>query len=270
MKPLTDRVALTRNRRRHRPEALFLHQHAIEELQDRLRMVNRSFLNVAIVTGFPDIWQTAFPTALIVPDDDELDLVAQSCDLVIHAMSLHWANDMVGQLVQCRRALRPDGLFLAACFGGQSLEQLRTVLSEAEIAVSGGLSPRVVPMAEIRDLGGLLQRAGLALPVADSARMTVRYQSPRHLMRELRAMGENNALNDRLRQPTVAAVMRRAEALYTATYGSDDDGRIPATFELIYLTAWAPDASHPKPLRPGSANTRLAQALKTQENPLID
>jgi hypothetical protein len=261
---------LTRNRNRHRPEALFLHQHAIEELKDRLRMVNRSFSNVVIVTGFPDIWQTAFPTALIVPDDDVLDLVAQNCDLVIHAMSLHWANDMVGQLVQCRQALQPDGLFLAVCFGGQSLEQLRIVLSEAEIAVSGGLSPRVIPMAEIRDLGGLLQRAGLALPVADSARLTVRYQSPRHLMRELRAMGENNALLDRLRQPTVAAVMRRAEALYTATYGSNDDRRIPATFELIYLTAWAPDASQPKPLRPGSANTRLAQALKTREEPLID
>ena len=269
MKPLTDRIALARNRNRHRPEALFLHKHAIEELQDRLHMVHRSFQKVVIVTGFPDIWQTFFPTAQIVPDDDLLDLASESCDLVIHAMSLHWANDMVGQLVQCRRALQPDGLFFAVCFGGQSLEQLRTVLADAEISVSGGLSPRVVPMAEIRDLGGLLQRAGLALPVADSARVTVSYKSPRHLMRELRAMGESNALHDRLRQPTMPAVMHRAETLYTNNYGSNDR-RIPATFELIYLTAWAPDTSQPKPLRPGSANTRLAQALKTEENPLKD
>jgi len=188
---------------------------------------------------------------------------------VIHAMALHWANDLVGQLIQCRRALQPDGLFLAACFGGQTLIELRAALAEAEIEITGGLSPRIAPMAEIRDLGGLLQRAGFALPVADSARLTVTYRSARHLMHELRAMGENNALANRLRHPTKAAVLRRTEEIYNARHRRDD-GTIAATFEMIYLTGWAPDPSQPKPLRPGSAVTRLSAALKTQENPLKD
>ncbi len=136
-----------------------------------------------------------------VADADVLPLAAETHDLVVHALALHWANDPVGQLVQARRALRPDGLFLAALFGGETLDELRAALAEAEVEALGGLSPRVAPMGEIRDLGGLLQRAGFALPVADSRSFDVSYPTPVHLMRDLRAMGETNVMRDRLRRP---------------------------------------------------------------------
>lgn len=267
---LTDRTTLIRNRARAlRDPAMFLQETAVEEFQDRLSLVNKSFHSVAIVTGFPDFWASAFPGAKIVPDEEVLALEPEAHDLVIHAMSLHWANDPVGQMIQCRRALKPDGLFLAVLFGGQTLQELRASLAEAESRITGGLSPRVAPMAEIRDLGGLLQRAGLALPVADSIPLTVSYQSAFHLMRDLRAMGEGNALTNRLRHPTRRNVLNTASEIYAQTYG-DDDGRVTATFELIFLLGWAPDESQPQPLRPGSATARLADALGTQENKLPD
>lgn len=269
---LTDRAALTRNRARALKAdapALFLQEAAIEEVQHRLQMVNRTFTNRAVVTGFPALWQAAFPEARVVSDDEILDLEVGAYDLVIHAMALHWANDPVGQLIQCRRALRPDGFFLGVGFGGQTLAELRAALAEAEVAVAGGLSPRVVPMAEIRDLGALLQRAGLALPVADNLALDVSYQTAFHLMRDLRAMGEANALQARLRHPTKPAVLRRAAEIYQ-DYHADGDGRIHATYELVFLTGWAPDDSQPQPLRPGSATQRLAEALGTQETKLPD
>ena len=269
---LTDRAALTRNRARALKAdapALFLQEAAIEEVQHRLQMVNRTFTNCAVVTGFPTLWQAAFPEARVVSDDEVLDLEVGAYDLVIHAMALHWANDPVGQLIQCRRALRPDGFFLGVGFGGQTLAELRAALAEAEVAVTGGLSPRVVPMAEIRDLGALLQRAGLALPVADNLALDVSYQTAFHLMRDLRAMGEANALQARLRHPTKPAVLRRAAEIYQEHH-ADGDGRIHATYELVFLTGWAPDDSQPQPLRPGSATQRLAEALGTQETKLPD
>ena len=271
---LTDRAALTRNRARARAlkadaPALFLQEAAIEEVQHRLQMVNRTFTNCAVVTGFTTLWQAAFPEARVVSDDEVLDLEVGAYDLVIHAMALHWANDPVGQLIQCRRALRPDGFFLGVGFGGQTLAELRAALAEAEVAVTGGLSPRVVPMAEIRDLGALLQRAGLALPVADNLALDVSYQTAFHLMRDLRAMGEANALQARLRHPTRPAVLRRAAEIYQEHH-ADGDGRIHATYELVFLTGWAPDDSQPQPLRPGSATQRLAEALGTQETKLPD
>jgi SAM-dependent methyltransferase len=269
---LTDRAALTRNRARALKAdapALFLQEAAIEEVQHRLQMVNRTFTNCAVVTGFPALWQAAFPEARVVSDDEVLDLEVGAYDLVIHAMALHWANDPVGQLIQCRRALRPDGFFLGVGFGGQTLAELRAALAEAEVAVTGGLSPRVVPMAEIRDLGALLQRAGLALPVADNLALDVSYQTAFHLMRDLRAMGEANALQARLRHPTRPAVLRRAAEIYQEHH-ADGDGRIHATYELVFLTGWAPDDSQPQPLRPGSATQRLAEALGTQETKLPD
>jgi hypothetical protein len=152
-------------------------------------------------------------------------------------------------------------------FGGQTLHELRACLAEAESEITGGLSPRVLPMGEIRDLGGLLQRAGFALPVADSFSKTVRYRDALHLMRDLRLMGEGNALAARLRRPTRRAVLVRAAELYQAQYG-DAEGRIPATFEIICLTGWAPADSQPKPLKPGSAAQRLADALNAAEMPL--
>jgi len=186
---------------------------------------------------------------------------------VVHALALHWAEDAVGQLVQCRRALRPDGLMIAALFGGRTLHELRACLSEAEARVTAGLSPRVVPMGEIRDLGALLHRAGFALPVADSLELTVRYETPLHLMRDLRAMGEQNALAGRLRHPTRRAVIAEAARLYAERF-TGGDGRVAASFEIVTLTGWAPDAAQPQPLRPGSATTRLADALGTRETKL--
>ena len=269
---LTDRPALRRNRTRalSQPDpALFLQEAAVDEVKERLESVNRTFTDMAVVTGFPTLWQAAFPQALLVADTDTLDLAVAAHDLVVHAMALHWANDPVGQLVQCRRALRPDGLLLALFFGGQTLHELRAALASAEAEVTGGLSPRILPMGEIRDLGALLQRAGLALPVADSFTQTVSYRDAFHLMHDLRAMGEGNALAGRLRRPTRRAVLLRAALIYAETHASPD-GRIPATFEVLCLTGWAAHDSQQKPLRPGSAQQRLSDALNTAELPLRD
>ena len=264
---MTDATALTLHRARASDDALFLHQAAADEIEDRLKVVKKSFTDAAIVSGFPGLWSTRFTNTAQVPADDTLALHAASLDLVIHAMALHWANDPIGQLIQCRRALRPDGLFLAVGYGGQTLHELRACLAEAETAITGGLSPRVAPMAELRDMGGLLQRAGYALPVADAMTLNVTYRDLWHLMHDLRAMGENNALHQRLRQPTARSVFDRAAALYRDNF-SDGADRINATFELIFLTGWAPHESQPRPLRPGSAKQRLSDALNTGETKL--
>ena len=265
---LTNRTALLRNRARAQDDALFLHDIAAAEIKERLTEVNKSFTKVGIVTGFPRYWQNAFPDATVVMDDDTLTLAEQSCDLILHTMALHWANDPVGQLVQCRRALQPDGLFLAMFLGGQTLHELRAALAEAEIAVRGGLSPRIAPMGEIRDLGGLLQRAGFALPVADGTPLSVSYANAFHLMHDLRKMGENNALATRVGSFTPRNMLTEAATIYAHNFPADEPHRVTATFEMITLTGWAPDDSQPKPLRPGSATARLADALGTQEKPL--
>lgn len=267
--PMTDSRALALHRIKSIPEALFLHEAAADEVQDRLTMVNRRFNSMALITGFPDFWKLAYPDARLMPDADTLALESESQDLILHMLALHWANDPVGQLIQCRRALRPDGLFIAACLGGETLQELRGCLGEAEISVTGGLSPRIAPMAELRDLGGLLQRAGFALPVADMTTLTVEYRDAWHLMRDLRAMGETNALDARLRKPTRRAVFNQAADIY-AKHFATPAGRIKATFEILFLTGWAPADSQQKPLRPGSAAQRLADALATDERPLRD
>lgn len=232
-------------------------------------MVNRAFTAPAVVTPFPEIWQTRLPQARIVPDDETLTLEASAHDLVIHATALHWANDPVGQLIQCRRSLEPDGLLIAATLGGQTLEELRSVLGQAEITATGGLSPRILPMGEIRDLGGLLQRAGFALPVADSLPLIAEYRDAWHLMHDLRQMGEVNALIQRQRKAPPREMFEEAARLYQTAYPGRN-GRIKATFELVFLTGWAPDASQQQPLRPGSAKQRLADALSVPETPLSD
>ncbi|MEP2029717.1 MAG: methyltransferase domain-containing protein [Paracoccaceae bacterium] len=267
--PLTDLSALERNRARARPDAMFLHRAVIDDVHDRLMMVNRRFTKPAIVTPYPEIWRDALPDAVVITDSDTLTLEPGQHDLVIHALCLHWSNDPVGQMIQCRRALKPDGLMIAVLFGGQTLVELRAVLSEAEVASTGGLSPRIVPMGEIRDLGGLLQRAGFAMPVADSTLTKVIYQSTRHLMHDLRAMGESNALAARLRKPTRKSVFEKVARLYTQHFG-DQEQNVPATFEMVCLTGWAPDSSQPQPLRPGSAKQRLADALAVTETKLSD
>ncbi|MEP3345107.1 MAG: methyltransferase domain-containing protein [Litoreibacter sp.] len=243
---------------------MFLHDEALFEVQERLIDVNRSFTAIAIVTGHPEFWSEAFPDAKVVSDEDTLALEPNSFDLVIHAMALHWANDPVGQLVQCRRALRPDGLFISAFLGGQTLVELRAALSEAEVALTGGLAPRVAPMGEIRDLGGLLQRAGLALPVADSTKRNVSYSTPLALLHDLRAMGEGNALTERQRRIPPRELFTRMARIYSDHYKTEDD-RVTATFEMIFLTGWAPSETQQKPLQPGSASTRLADFLNTPE-----
>lgn len=262
---LTDLAALARNRTRAaRAPALFLHELTADEVQDRLNEVNRTFTDPAVITPFPRVWDGRLPGARLLRDAEVLDLAPESHDLVIHALALHWANDPLGQIIQAARALRPDGLFIGVLFGGQTLAELRAVLAQAESQVTGGLSPRVLPMGEIRDLGALLQRAGLALPVADSQTQRVSYRDAFHLMRDLRAMGEANALAGRLRRFTAQRVLGQAAATY-ATHFPDDGGRIRATFETVFLTGWKPHDSQQKPLRPGSAAMRFADVLKTSE-----
>lgn len=253
-------LALRRARALRQGSADFLQQAALAEILDRLDEVNRSFPTRAVVTARPDLWAGPLG-ARALPDADTLDLETGGADLVVHALGLHWANDPVGQLVQCRRALRPDGLFLGAMFGGDTLRELRAALTEAEAQESGGVSPRVAPMGEIRDLGGLLQRAGFALPVADTLRLEASYADGLALMRDLRAMGETNAMRDRLRRPTGRKVLARAAAILAERFAGPD-GRVRATFEVVFLTGWAPAPDQPQPLRPGSATHRLADALR--------
>ena len=259
---LTDLAALTRNRARARD--MLWQTEALAEVQDRLAQVNKPLTEMAVVSDFPEIWRGLRQNLHIVPQAETLALREGAYDAVIHAMGLHWANDPVGQLVQARRALRPDGLLIALLFGGQTLFELRASLAQAEAEVSGGLSPRVLPMGEIRDLGALLQRAGLALPVADSFTKTLIYRDLAHLCADLRAFGETNALAARPRHFTRRAIFARAGAIYARHYGQAD-GRIPATFELLCLTGWAPHEGQQKPLRPGSAAARLADALGAAE-----
>lgn len=246
---------------------MFLQREAADEVKDRLELVNRAFTRPAVVTGFPELWRDYFPDAKIVPDDEILALEPQAHDLVIHGLSLHWANDPVTQLFQCGQALVPDGLFVGVTYGGQTLSELRAVLAETEVAQRGGLSPRVLPMAEIKDLGHMLQMAGLALPVADAALRTVTYRDLFALLRDLRLMGEGNALRDHAGL-TPRGFFDAAAARYDTEFGNE--GRIPATFEMIFLTGWAPHESQQKPLKPGSAAARLADALGTVETKLPD
>lgn len=265
---LADRSALAARRRRaiRQGAELFLHEDVADEVEERLSEVNKSFTAPAVVTAFPQVWLDRLPGARIVADDPVLDLHEGAHDLVIHALALHWASDPVGQMVQCRRALKPDGLFIAALFGGRSLHELRAVLAETETRLTGGLSPRILPMGEIRDLGALLQRAGLALPVADSVPRTVTYHTAFHLIADLRAMGETNALTQRSRRPVPRGFFPKAAELYAQHFPAPD-GRIAATFDIVFLTGWAPDESQQKPLRPGSALSRLADALGVREQP---
>ena len=259
---LTDRSALIRNRCRANDS--FLRDIARDECLDRLSLVNRAFTKPLIIGPAPDL----LPDAKHIDDADTLDITCNDHDLALHFMALHWANDPVGQIIQSTRALRPDGLFQAVCLGGQTLNELRACLAQAESEVTGGLSPRIAPMAEIRDLGALLQRAGLALPVADSVTVRTSYASAFHLMRDLRKFGEANALHARLRPPTKRALFDRCAEIYAQSFS--EEGKIIATFEFLFLSGWAPCVNQPKPLRPGSATARLADALKTTENPLGD
>ena len=200
---------------------------------------------------------------VVVLDEDALPFAPGWADLVVGALTLHWVNDLVGSLVQIRLCMKPDGLFLGALFGGATLHELRECLAEAEIECTGGLGLRVAPMAGIRDLGDALQRAGFALPVVDSEHRVLEFRDIIHLMRDLRCIGETNALGSR-GGPLRRDVLARAQALYRERFPAPDGG-ILATFDVLHLCGWSPHVSQQQPLRPGSATARLADALGTRE-----
>lgn len=207
--------------------------------------------------------------ATVSADEELLPFADASLDMVVSNLSLHWVNDLPGTLTQIRRALKPDGLFLASMFGAGTLHGLRDALAEAEIAIDGGLSPRVSPFADVRDLGALLQRAGFALPVVDTDTVSVHYADPMRLLSDLRGMGETNATVLRRKEPLKRSVLMAAMSSYVEKH-TGADGRLPATFEILTMTAWAPAPTQQKPLQPGSATGRLAEALDTDEIKLSD
>ncbi|MCU0894049.1 MAG: methyltransferase domain-containing protein [Rhodospirillales bacterium] len=284
--------ALVRRRRDRAAAGLvahdFLYREVADRLADRLDDVNRRFplaLDLGCHTGalaaalagrggietmvqcdLSAGMAAQAPAPVVAGDEEALPFANGVFDLVLSSLSLHWVNDLPGALSQIRRALKPDGLFLAAMPGGQTLKELRHALAEAEIAEEGGLSPRISPFVDVRDAGNLLVRAGFALPVADLETITVSYPDPLAVVRDLRGAGEANAVIERRRGPSRRTTLFAALARYSELY-ADADGRVPATVQVIYLTAWAPDPSQPKPLKPGSARTRLAEALGTAEIP---
>jgi len=287
---LFDRALLAarraRARARPRPGADFLLARAVDDLDDRLIPVMRRFaeavdLGLAAGPAAATIRRLAKaervrvaalepgPGVDLVVDEEALPFPPESLDLVVSMLSLQFVDDLPGTLIQIRRALRPDGLFLAALIGGDTLRELRDALAAAEIELTGGLSPRVAPFVGVRDLGSLLQRAGFALPVTDSDRFTVRYGSMFDLLADLRAMGATNPLRDRSRRPTSRRLFLRAAEIY-AERASDPDGRIRATFEIVSASGWAPHASQQQPAERGSATMSLAEALKARPLPEMD
>ncbi|WP_008542054.1 methyltransferase domain-containing protein [Bradyrhizobium sp. CCGE-LA001] len=267
---LFDRALL--HARQRRAQALgavsFLLDRVAEDMSDRLAAVMREFHAPV------DLWtpgeglaalRTRLPSLdLIAPDvagGEKLPLAAESLDLVVSALALQFVNDLPGVLAQIRRALKPDGLLLAAMIGGDSLTELRQAFAAAEAECEGGVSPRVAPFADLRDIGALLQRAGFALPVTDVDRVVVRYGNAFALMQDLRRMGAANMLIERRRTPTRRATLLRMAEIYAERF-ADADGRIRATFDIIWLSGWAPHASQQQPLKPGSAKASLAEAVK--------
>ena len=267
---LVDRKALELNRNRAMGrDEYFLHELAITEIKDRLSSINRDFQSIAIVSGLSTPWGQAFPKATIIQDKENLNLANGKYDLIIHGMALHWANDPVGQLIQARLALKNDGLMIAVCLGGTTLNELRNVFIEAETKLFGGIHPRFMPLAEIRDLGSLIQRAGFALPVADSIITECLYNGFYKILHDLRAMAETNVLINRTKYFSRRGLFQYASELYEKQC-SRPGKMVSATYEHIYLTGWAPDPSQQKPLRPGSAQSRLADALWSNESHLPD
>lgn len=262
--------ALHRARAARRAGDRFLLREAAEGVAARLAPVNRTFAAALAVDGraaehLQDLAAT-WRAGSFGPGE-RLETGDGGFDLAVSLLSLHGMNDLPGALAQIRRALKPDGLFVAALFGGATLFELRDAFAAGEIETLGGITPRVAPFADVRELGALLQRAGFALPVADVERTTVRYRDFATLANDLRAMGETNALAER--QGLSRATLRAALAHYAAKHG-EPDGRLHATFDIVYLTGWAPHESQQQPLRPGSAKTRLAEALGTVEHPAGD
>jgi SAM-dependent methyltransferase len=285
-----DRALICRHQRRAAAlgPATFLLDRVADDLAERLQAVLRQFdlavdlgtpgeavraalvgsrsIGVLVKTSrIPDLAIRTNPLErLVVADEEALPFRDASLDLVVSALALQFVNDLPGALVQIRRALKPDGLFLAALLGGETLTELRQAFAEAESDLEDGVSPHVAPFADLRDLGALLQRAGFALPVTDTDRLIVRYDTVFGLMHDLRRMGATNALLDRRRTPLRRATLMRMVEIYAQRF-ADADGRVRATFETMWLSGWAPHPRQQQPLKPGSASTRLADALGTHE-----
>ncbi len=280
---LIDGAALALRRRRAAaggggPD--FLRRRIAEDFSDRLSATLRAFpVAVDLASSGPETLlalrgrRDAAATYRVAVAEGSGDLVAgdaalpfapASLDLVASTLALHFVDDLPGLFAQIRAALRPDGLFLAAMLGGDTLAELRQAFAAAEAETLGGPSPRVLPFADVRALGGLLQRAGFALPVTDVDRVTVRYSSPVELMGDLRAWGAANPLAERSRRPLRRGTLSRTVEIYAERF-SDADGRVRATFEVVWLSGWAPHPGQPKPLKPGSARARLADALGVRE-----
>jgi SAM-dependent methyltransferase len=287
---ITDKRLLRRRlARAHRggePGARFLIDHVTADIIERLSTIERRF-EIAVAHG----GQTAaLADALratgtanrvvrfeqtdaafsdprvsgVVGDEETLPFGPASIDLFVSALALQWTNDLPGALIQIRNALKPDGLLLAAMTGGGTLAELREALAAAESEIRGGVSPRVIPAADVRDLGALLQRAGFALPVVDRDALTVRYDSAFDLFRDLRAMGAANASPERDRRPTRKGLFLRAAEIYAERF-SDPDGRIRVTFEIVSLSGWSPHESQQKPAQRGSGRVSLAAALDPEK-----
>jgi SAM-dependent methyltransferase len=291
---LFDRKLLRARRARFAHEVAarsFLLDHVAREIAERVELMLRPFPLALDLGAYHGVLGTkvaalqsvgtmlyaesAFAFAALCPgpavvcDEDALPFKEPSLNLVVSGLALHRVNDLPGALIQIRRALCPDGLFMAALLGAGALIELRQVLLEAEAEAEGGASPRVSPFGDVREYGALLQRAGFALPVADAETLSVRYANPREVMREVRALGGGNVLLARSRKPLARHTLERAEQLYRERHGMPD-GSVKASFEIVYLSGWAPDPSQQQPLKPGSAAQRLADALGTTEHPAGD
>ena len=286
---LFDRALLAHRRCRARAlgPVTFLLDRVAQDMAERLSAVRRTF-DVVVDLGTPsDAVRRAIlaagvvgriiaatpragaapadtRTPVLVADEERLPFRDASLDLVVSGLALQFVNDLPGALVQIRRTLKPDGLFLAALVGGDTLSELRQAFAAAEAEVEGGASPRVAPFADVRTMGALLQRAGFALPVTDVDRVVARYDSPLRLMHDLRRMGATNVLAERRRSVLRRQTLRRLVEIYAERF-ADPDGRLRASFDIVWLSGWAPHESQQQPLRPGSARTRLADALGTRE-----
>jgi SAM-dependent methyltransferase len=284
-----DRLTLARRRARSAAsfgDYSFLKQRAAEDIADRVSVVNRKFplvLDLGVQDGTlgrvlrghagaadrigemvtADL--APFPGADVVADEEALPFAPATFDLIVSALSLHWVNDLPGALIQIRHALKPDGLFIGAALGGRTLQELRQSLLAAEEETRGGAAQRVSPFLDVVDGAGLMQRAGFAMPVADGDTVTVRYGDPMRLLTDLKGMGETAAFAEAGRPPLSRAILARAMEIYRARF-SDADGKVRATFEIVTLSGWAPAPDQPKPLRPGSAKVRLADALGVKEH----
>jgi SAM-dependent methyltransferase len=273
---LFDRALLRARQKRAQRQgaATFLLDRVAEDMAERLHAVLRAFADGADIGTSGDQVRNALAgrvdrlAHIDLPDSESepLPLVPQSIDLAVSALALQFVNDLPGVLAQIRRALKPDGLLLAAMTGGDTLTELRQSFAAAEAELEGGVSPRVAPFADLRDIGALLQRVGFALPVTDVDRVVVRYDSAFALMQDLRRMGATNVLVERRRVPTRRATLLRMAQIYVERF-ADPDGRIRATFDVIWLSGWAPHESQQQPLQPGSAKASLADAVKGRTPP---